>query len=366
MFDLNAPPYRDYKEALEALRSGAQERSRFAYQAAHSPERAKHDANELERERLAHMLLLFGVASDVELIRFLLDAEISARATDSFQGAGDTLSILSLLLVEFGEEDTADLPRFWQAKQANFDTFAGGYDIEFLFCQHPPERVFALLAEQDPESAESLKKRYDPTQLVEDLPRWRRSLTRRYPRRVEQLVPDFAEDWAETFGDLDAELNFGLQNAQTPEARARLYQRLERAPEALREWRLAAEEADSDWDQASALRSAMECAANAGIETKGEAQRLDQLRHQIPNWNGLGLGRMSTHACFALAAVAQTPEIGEELWARARSWQADLDSFTLVGLEAALQAAELWGTPLDQQALRTAHDAEHARIYGKE
>ena len=365
MFDLSQAPYRDYKQALNALRSGTQERARFGHQSAHTPERATHDANELERERLAHMLLLFGVASDVGLIRFLLDAEICARCTDSFQGAGDTLSILSLLLVELGDGEPADLLRFWRAKRANFDTNAGGYDIEFLFCQYTPERVFELLAEQDPQAQQDLMARYDPREILEDLPRWRRSLTRRYPRRVEQLA-DYAEDWAETFGDPDAQLNFGLQNAQTPDERARLYQRLQRHPEALREWRLVAEEADSAWDQASALRSAMECAAQAGIETTTEARALDDLRHQIPNWNGLGLGRMSTQACYALAATARSTQTGGSLWATARSWHADLDSFTLVGLKTALQAAELWGSTRDQQALQAAHDAEHTRIYGGE
>lgn len=363
MLDLNQPPYARYREALDRLRRDPQTWPEFGYQAAHTPERAHHDAQESERERIAHMLLLFGVTSDAGLIRFLLDSEIQARRADSFQGAGDTLCILSLLLVELGDGDSADLLRFWAAKRANFDTFAGGYDIAFLFCQQPPEQVLALLQAQAPDALEALK-RYDPEEIVEGLPRWRRSLSRRYPRQQAQLIPDYAESWAETFGDRAAELHFGLQRAQTPADRARLYARVDQHGDAHLAWREAAEQADTPWDQASALHSAMVSAALAGHETVEEAQILDRLRHEIPNWAGLGIGRMSTQACFALAAAAQSPEPGRTLWRTARSWQADLESFTLVGLRDALKAAALWGSPEDIQALQQAHDAEHARIYG--
>jgi hypothetical protein len=366
MLEMTQPPYKQYSEALDALRRGARERTSFGYLAAHTQERGHHDVNERERERLTHMLLLFGVASDVALIRFLLDAEICARARDSFQGAGDSLSILSMLLVEFGDGDPADLLRFWQAKSANFDTAAGGYDIEFVFCQHPVPQVLEILEAHDPQARAQLEARYDPQDIVEDLERWRAALPRHYPRDPAQLEPHFAESWAETFGDTEGQLRFGLGNATTPKDRAYLYRRLERHADALQAWREVAETAASDWDRASALNSAIEAAALAGIESITEVRTLDTLRHKVPNWGGLGIGRMSTHACFSLAAAARTPEIGEELWARARSWQADLESFTLVGLQAALEAADLWGSPQDREALQAAYDQEHQRIYGEE
>ncbi len=364
MFDLERPPYRDTLQALKQARTSPGTWSRFAYRAAHSAERADHDRNEAARWRLAHMLLLFGVASDVALVRFLLDAEIQARRTDSFQGAGDALTILSLLLVEWGQGETADLVRFWRAKRANFDTYAGGYDIDFVFCQHPPEQVFAHLAQDDPDAMASMK-RYDPAQILAGLPRWRRALRRRYPRSAAELVPDHAQAWAEAFGDTKAELHYGLQQAQTPADRARLYARLGHPSEALSAWREAAERAESPWDEASALRSAIVCAAQAGVETLEEVQRLDALRGEIPNWGEVGLGRMATQACFSLAAACKTPAHGQALWRTARSWQAELTSFTLVGLRAAQDAAALWGTPEEQGAIQAAHDAEHARIYGE-
>ena len=366
MLDLSQPPYRQYTEAMREARNSELTRARFSYQHAHTEERGDHDANALDRERLTHILLLFALASDVELIRFLLDQEICARARGSSQGAGDTLTILSLLLVKHGDGDPADLLRFWRAKQANFDTSAGGYDIEFVFCQHPVARVLEVLDAHDPEASAQLEARYDPADIVEDLERWRASLTRRYPRSPAELVGIHAESWADTFGDTEGQLRFGLLNASGPRDRAALYRRLERHADALEAWREVADTAESDWDRASALNRAIEAAALASVETTSEVRTLNTLRHQVPNWGGLGIGRMSTQACFSLAAAAHTPEIGEELWATARSWQADLRSFTLLGLRTALQAAQRWGAPEDREALEAAIDVEHRRIYGEE
>lgn len=46
----------------------------------------------------------------------------------------------------------------------------------------------------------------------------------------------------------------------------------------------------------------------------------------------------------------------------AQRWSSELSSFTLVGLEAAVEAALKWGQPDDVAELRVATDSERARI----
>ena len=140
MLSLQRQPYARYVEILDELREPGADRSSVAFEVTRSEGRGIYDLNELERCRLARILQVRGEARDVELIRFLLDQEIQARRNDSLQGDGETLTLLSALLVRYG--DANDTIRFWKAKKANFDTWAGGYDIEFVFAFLPPHAVF--------------------------------------------------------------------------------------------------------------------------------------------------------------------------------------------------------------------------------
>lgn len=363
MLDLDRPPYRDYVQLLDALRRSDDVWPLVAYEEHHTAERGTHDVNGSERARLVHILQLRAAPEDLGLVRRLLDAEIEARHKDSFQGAGDVLAVLSLLLLELGDGDPEDTWRFWSAKRANFDTFAGGYDIDFVFAQRPADEVLALLQERSPDAVHALR-RYDIPQIVDGLERWRGKLAGRYPRMLEDLTTRDAEAWAEVFGDQEAQERFGLLHAMTAVERARLFRRLGEHRKAVPEWRAAAALAESAWDTAARLRDAVVDAAKVPMAAMAEVEQLDALRAEIPCWNEVGLGRMATQACYALAAVTSEDEGGQELWATAERWRRELESFTLVGLRTAVTAAERWGTPEDVQALRHAVDVECARIHG--
>lgn len=362
MLDLQQPPYVPYVELLEALRRDPAARDAVAFSEAQAEGRGTYDAHEQERARVTHLLRLSATPEDVALIRFLLDQEITARRADSFQGAGDTLSLLSLLLLELGDGELEDTWRFWQAKRANFDTFAGGYDIEFVFSLHPPQQALALIEARGEPGDLDMLSRYDAEEIVRGLAKWRASLARRFPRRLDDLSTMACELWAELFGDLAGMERYGLLNATTPSARGYLYRRLGRPADAVVVWRAAAAAATTAWDRASLLQSALTDAAKVPLDATDEATRLDALRHDIPNWNVLGLGRMSTQACYEAAAALDDPEAGRRLWRMAERWRADLDSFMFNGLCAAIAAAERWGDASDVASLREAARAERARI----
>lgn len=360
LLNIEKAPYRRYLDMLDALRESPEARVAVAYQAAHSSDRGDYDANELERARLAHILLLRAAPDDVELVRFLLDEEIVACSTDSFQGAGDTLTILSLLTLEYG--DASDTWRFWLAKRANFDTLAGGYDIEFVFAQLPPAEVLRFVKERGTAKDYNLLEEYIAEGVPVGIDRWRASMVARYPRTLANMSTRDFEAWAELFGDAANQEYFGLQNAEGPASRAHLYRRLGQYDRAVTEWRAAANDATTPWDQASYLESAMSDAAKARLAVLDVVERLDSLRRQIPSWNVVGLGRMATQACYELAVAVNDAEIGPRVWRMAEAWRSELASFTLVGLQAALAAAAKWGTPSDVEVLAQAITEERKRI----
>lgn len=362
MLDFSAPPYSLSLALLEALRVHPAARAQVRFSEARSEARGTHDLHEEARARVAHLLLFHARPGDLELLRFLLDQEILARRSDSFQGAGDPLAILSMLVLEQSRGAPEDTLRFWAAKTANFDTYAGGYDVEFVFSQRPAAQVLALLRERgDPETLEMLD-RYDPEEIEADIPAWRASLARRYPRRPEALEPEALELWAEVFGDLEAVERHGLEAATSAQARAYVYQRVGKHAEELAEWRAAAAEAEQAWERASRLHLAIAAAAKAPMDMRAELAQLEALRLQIPEWPEVGLGRMATEAAYALAAALDDPALARPAWEAGERWRAVARSLPLSGLRAGLAAAERWGRPEQARALSEAVEAEQARI----
>lgn len=83
------------------------------------------DENDTNRLRLSYYLL-FEKIDDEEIIAALFEEELKDRQTNSFQGIGTTLKILTQLLRKYnGEGKYTSL--FQKAKKANFDCFCG-YD----------------------------------------------------------------------------------------------------------------------------------------------------------------------------------------------------------------------------------------------
>lgn len=87
------------------------------------------DENYTNRNRLAHYLL-YAHIDDKQMILFLFEEELKDRQTNSFQGIGESLNVLTTILQRYnilGEYNKW----FEKAKNANFDC-ACGYDAGYL------------------------------------------------------------------------------------------------------------------------------------------------------------------------------------------------------------------------------------------
>lgn len=220
MLDLTASPYREVVALLAALRAPDADLSPVCCAPAHSPERGIWDPNERRRRQVAHLLLLDATEADLGLIRKLMDEEIAAHCGDSFQGATEALSILSLLLLEHG--DASDTWRFWEAKSANFDTWAGGYDYEFVQAWLSTPELLALAAERGDDWDQGNIACRELNRDEQRWSGWREALDRRFARSLATMGSREAERWARLFEDRAGVERLGLLTATGPVERARI------------------------------------------------------------------------------------------------------------------------------------------------
>ena len=121
-----------YDEMLQSLIGDHADYSKVDYLEKHSEKYGKSDAN--YTNRLKVLLAMYNRedrdAPHYEpIVRRLLVNEIIDRETNSFQGIGDALYYAVFLLQKYERE--RDQILFQQAKEANFDTYAG-FDSELI------------------------------------------------------------------------------------------------------------------------------------------------------------------------------------------------------------------------------------------
>lgn len=106
-------------------------KSDYVYCAEESEEWGTFDKNHKNRARLCYALLydVCEVTDKKGLVRELFCEELKDRETDSFQGIGDNLRMLTSLLLELGEPSDSEL--FERAKDANFDCACGYEPCKF-------------------------------------------------------------------------------------------------------------------------------------------------------------------------------------------------------------------------------------------
>lgn len=99
--------------------------SDYVYCAQHSEELGTFDKNYANRTRLCYALYynVSEVPDKIALVRGLFIEELKDRETNSLQGIGDNLEILTSMLIELGEPSDSEL--FGRAKNANFDCACG-------------------------------------------------------------------------------------------------------------------------------------------------------------------------------------------------------------------------------------------------
>ncbi|WP_431685784.1 hypothetical protein [Hahella sp. NBU794] len=115
---------------IDIYRHNEKRWSDLAYAEGTSAEGDSYDLN--EKPRYAAMLALqYDLKnSDETLVRFLFEQEILARENDDYQGIGEALPLGAYLLASF--KRPGDIPLFYDAKFANFDT-ACGFDREYMY-----------------------------------------------------------------------------------------------------------------------------------------------------------------------------------------------------------------------------------------
>ncbi|MCH5270328.1 MAG: hypothetical protein J1E83_06215 [Lachnospiraceae bacterium] len=95
------------------------------------------DANYLNRMRLAYYLLYANI-DDEDIIVYLFQEELKDRKTNSFQGIGNTLNVLTSILNKYNTDGRYD-KMLEEAKNANFDC-ACGFDKNY----HIDNKIISL------------------------------------------------------------------------------------------------------------------------------------------------------------------------------------------------------------------------------
>ena len=113
----------EQQNVYEALRAG--NTGQVCYWEFQNGERGTDDANYTNRLRLAYYLL-YNRIDDERAVVYLFQEELEDRETNSFQGIGSTLRILTWLLGKYNRGHSYD-HLLERAKNANFDC-ACGYD----------------------------------------------------------------------------------------------------------------------------------------------------------------------------------------------------------------------------------------------
>lgn len=116
----------EQEEIYQRIKAG--DLSSVQYLAYRDEEWGTRDANYLNRMRIAYYLLYAGIDDEDTIVR-LFQEELKDRKTNSFQGIGNTLNVLTAILQRYNSNGRYDA-LYDEAKSANFDC-ACGYDKRF-------------------------------------------------------------------------------------------------------------------------------------------------------------------------------------------------------------------------------------------
>ena len=116
----------EQSEVYRALKSG--ESASVQYSGYKDEKWGTRDSNYLNRMRLAYYLL-YAQIDDEDTIVYLFQEELKDRKSNSFQGIGNTLNVLTSILKRYNNDDKYN-GMLEEAKNANFDCVCG-YDKNY-------------------------------------------------------------------------------------------------------------------------------------------------------------------------------------------------------------------------------------------
>lgn len=143
--------------------------SNVDYKEEHSKEWGQFDKNYINRLRLTYYIL-FNKIDNEQLILRLFEQELIERQTNSFQGIGSCLEILTYLLIRYNINQKYD-NLFNQAKNANFDCFCG-YNTDYQISPNIDDNYYDI--QECINIAVELKYTKEASQLIDE---WKSSIT---------------------------------------------------------------------------------------------------------------------------------------------------------------------------------------------
>ncbi len=334
-----------FEDELRSLRADPSTWDKLAVYFCHTEERGTYDNHAQFRYRALLALQHDRRDSDLALVRHAFRQEVQAAENDSFQGYDDAYTLAAFLLARFRKPQ--DIVLFARAKLANFDTGCG-FPLEFLYYVGG-EDFEAILKARAPELWDALASRFElafDAAAVDDF--WQR-LGRDFPESEEDETTLSLYERAMAFGD-ETEARRQLERwassqSESEHKRSVLqheYARLGDPGRAADVATQALAHCTTDWDRAAALRSviALNRAAERYALASAAARQLDATFCNFDDWIGVGLGRMAIHETFELAAAHPDPSEARAIFALADGWYARSNDLALVGLEAAVRAAQ--------------------------
>lgn len=270
--------FEKYDEELASALNGDIEK--YCYEEVVTDEQGTHDANYFNRLRLAYTIFYtkkYEEHSRIDgLIVKLFNEELLDRESDSFQGIGFSLKVLSQLLNKYDVPDREQL--FERAKNANFDC-ACGFEFE-ISCVTPPlsdytieDTIDLLISLKEKDLALKLLKEYTYANEITDDTKMR-----------------YCKSRFHSLGDRENE----LKSAKSLMNMAIL--------------------SGDNFDVCIYMIDIIEI-LNTEKEYSEASKIFDMLiprLHAVENWYGIGLGRRSLEQCMII--VLNCDDLAEDLW----------------------------------------------------
>ncbi len=333
---------------LDSYRKEKQNWKEFSYFEAKSKERGKFDKNEKQRYAILISLQYDFQESDEELIRFLFEQEIIARENDDFQGIGNALRLGAYLLAKF--KNPKDIPIFYRAKFANFDTGCG-FDREFIYFALK-EQTEEYVLHNHSDLYNEIKGDFSSMSLSENIDIWWEKLSSLFPEKEkdESLLElykrniyfgnkrnakEFLDKWNKY--EPDSELKNGTLRYA--------YIELGEHSKAIELVKKELQKKETNWDRASCLRDLLRLYTQLKASPDGlnVIKELDEEFSQFKKWKQVGLGRIAVHDAFEYALASKNIKIAREAFKIAHDWFKEMDNIAFVGLEAGWKAAKKCG-----------------------
>jgi hypothetical protein len=330
---------------LDSYRRARENWQDLAYCEGESEERGSFDTNEKARYAILIALQYDFQESDRDLIVFLLEQEIIARENDDFQGIGESLRLGSYLLAKF--KNPTDIPLFYRAKFANFDTGCG-FDREFMFLALK-ENTEEYILDNYPELYDKNQGNYTGDYLARNLDDWWNNLSKEYPDCEKNESPltlyerniyfgnnEIAKKYLETWKNLEpdsSDKEVTLKHAYTKMGE------FSRAVEFVKR---ELTEKKTNWDRASTNLNLLELYTQMGGDSEGfnVVLAIDKEFNQFNDWKRVGLGRMAVHEAFKYSIASNDLSISRSVFQIAHKWFEQMDNIAFVGLEAGWKAAK--------------------------